>query len=222
MGTMQKPAMITMRNTARLWLLCLVLTACGSDGADTSTAEAPVQSSAPSDASIELHAAARAALIVDAESAIQALAKPLQAQLMAALEAGGPAEAVRICQTVAPALAETVSAEHGLTIRRISLKHRNPDQGKPTDWQRMALETFDAERAGGTPAEALIYVYSADDEFRYLKAIPTGGPCLTCHGDALAPEVAKTLAELYPDDLATGFKEGDVRGAFVVTKALSP
>ena len=53
-----------------------------------------------------------------------------------------------------------------------------------------------------------------------MKAIPTGGLCLQCHGTAIAPPVAEKLAELYPGDKATGFEQGDLRGAFVITRQL--
>jgi len=56
-------------------------------------------------------------------------------------------------------------------------------------------------------------------EFRFMKAIPTGGACLACHGETLSPELAEKVKTLYPQDLATGFMLGDIRGAFVVTKA---
>ncbi len=32
--------------------------------------------------------------------------------------------------------------------------------------------------------------------------------------------VKAKLAELYPDDRATGYKEGDIRGAFTLSKPL--
>jgi hypothetical protein len=37
-----------------------------------------------------------------------------------------------------------------------------------------------------------------------------------CHGleDQITPDVKSQLAELYPEDRATGFKEGDLRGWF--------
>ncbi|MEM8767210.1 MAG: DUF3365 domain-containing protein [Pseudomonadota bacterium] len=212
-----------MQNSVLLGILCLTLTACRAEVTEggAATVEFEPSNSQPSRAG-ELNAAERAALIVDAEVAIAALAKPLQAQLQAALAAGGPVEALKICQVVAPQLAEAISAEHELTLRRVSLKHRNPTQGDPTDWQRMALETFEAELAAGTQMDELLYAYAAEDEFRYMKAIPTGRPCLACHGEQLAPEVSATLATLYPEDLAIGFKEGDIRGAFVVTKTLAP
>jgi len=53
-----------------------------------------------------------------------------------------------------------------------------------------------------------------------MKAIPTGGGCLLCHGTNLSPEIGQALADLYPEDRATGFTEGDIRGAFVVIQKL--
>ena len=42
--------------------------------------------------------------------------------------------------------------------------------------------------------------------------------CLACHGneDEIAGDVRSVLAELYPDDRATGFREGELRGWFWV------
>jgi hypothetical protein len=53
-----------------------------------------------------------------------------------------------------------------------------------------------------------------------MKAIPTAELCLTCHGEALDPELQATLDELYPADKARGFKEGDIRGAFTLSRPL--
>ena len=38
--------------------------------------------------------------------------------------------------------------------------------------------------------------------------------CVTCHGEALAAPVRERIAELYPEDRATGFRVGDFRGLF--------
>ena len=56
--------------------------------------------------------------------------------------------------------------------------------------------------------------------FRYMKAIPTGEVCLACHGERLNPELGQRLDELYPQDKARGFKEGDIRGAFTVSQPM--
>jgi hypothetical protein len=53
-----------------------------------------------------------------------------------------------------------------------------------------------------------------------MQAIPTGALCLQCHGENISPEVQAELARLYPEDKATGYSAGDIRGAFVVTRDL--
>ena len=52
------------------------------------------------------------------------------------------------------------------------------------------------------------------DVFRYMKAIPVVEPCLTCHGDAeeMDPAVIEAIREMYPEDAATGYDVGDLRG----------
>ncbi|HSD70126.1 MAG TPA: DUF3365 domain-containing protein, partial [Woeseiaceae bacterium] len=51
---------------------------------------------------------------------------------------------------------------------------------------------------------------------RYMKAIPTGGLCLACHGSAIPDDVRGLLDDHYPHDRALGYEAGDMRGAFSV------
>jgi hypothetical protein len=46
------------------------------------------------------------------------------------------------------------------------------------------------------------------------------GAIAACHGaaDTLSPAVQARLRELYPQDLATGYKVGDIRGAMTLKK----
>ena len=55
-------------------------------------------------------------------------------------------------------------------------------------------------------------------QLRYMKAVPTEGACLACHGTQLSEDVRAGLKEMYPDDRATGYNIGEVRGAIVVVK----
>jgi hypothetical protein len=43
--------------------------------------------------------------------------------------------------------------------------------------------------------------------------------CLQCHGtaDTIAPEVRQAIETLYPNDLATGYTVGELRGLIRVT-----
>ena len=64
--------------------------------------------------------------------------------------------------------------------------------------------------------------FDGQRELRYAKAIVTQQLCVTCHGkpeDIPAPLMEKIRAE-YPDDQATGYSVGKLRGAVVVTRPM--
>lgn len=142
----------------------------------------------------------------------------LQAALKSALAAGGPAAAIEVCAQAAPAIAERLSADSGAHVRRTALQPRNP-AAKPDAFER---ETMTAWRATPLDAAGKPMVRSAavrtDDgpAYRWMRAIPTQKMCLQCHGETLEPEVAAAIAGRYPDDKATGFREGQLRGALSI------
>ncbi len=162
--------------------------------------------------------------IDNATAAVKAFAGALQTELKTAMQAGGPVAAIDVCHLRALPIAQLVSAESGMVLGRVSLRNRSP-MNAPNDWQATVLEQFEAQRAAGEDVQKMTWTETvATDggkEFRFMKAIPTGGLCLACHGASIAPEISARLNELYPDDRATGFSEGDIRGAFVVTRQLS-
>jgi hypothetical protein len=159
-----------------------------------------------------------------AKTAIQELAASLQTELKSAMQAGGPVAAIGVCHTQAIPITQKVSAEKGLQVGRVSLRNRNP-ANMPNQWQTAVLEDFERQKAAGKDAGSLAWSETVNvdggKEFRFMKAIPTGPVCLACHGTALSPEVSGLLAELYPQDRATGYNQGDIRGAFVVTRQLT-
>ncbi len=153
-----------------------------------------------------------------ARGAIRDFAGALQSALARGL-ADGPAAAIEVCHGEAPEIAAAIDAG-GWTVARTSLRVRNPDNA-PDAWERAALERFDARRAAGEDPATLERweIVATDDgrELRYMKAIPTGTLCLTCHGEP-AGEVRDALDRLYPDDRARGYAAGEIRGAFTLRK----
>jgi hypothetical protein len=158
-----------------------------------------------------------------AKESIQAFAAGLKRELKAGLEAGGPVEAITVCNERAPAIAAEQSAAAGLGLRRTSLRLRNPANA-PDAWERAVLEDFERRRARGEDPASLVRYEVVESgslrEFRLMKAIPTGQLCLACHGASIAPEVAARLDALYPEDRARGFAVGDLRGAFSVRQPM--
>lgn len=168
-------------------------------------------------------AADDASRVAASRAAVKEFMETLQGELQAAMKAGGPTKAIEVCNTKAPTIAQDVSKAKGFRIARTSLKTRNPDNA-PDAWERKVLEDFEArKRAGEDPTKLERQeVVTADGKqtFRYMKAIPTAELCLNCHGEKLDPKVSATLKRLYPKDQATGFKAGDLRGAFTIAQPL--
>jgi hypothetical protein len=161
---------------------------------------------------------------VDASrAAIQQFAQSLQGELQAAMQAGGAVQAIEVCHTRAPEIARQVSRERGVELSRTSLKIRNPGN-RPGGWEREVLESFDDRRAGGEQPMQIeqhtYYVRGDEQEFRFMKAIPTGEVCLTCHGTQVQAPVEQALKRLYPNDAARGYSMGDIRGAFIVRQPM--
>jgi len=191
----------------------LAVTGCGTSKDEP---REPAGSAAAEGASAEALSRARAAT--------NAMAALLTGTLLDELEQGGPAQAVRVCSEIAPALAAEQSVR-GLAIRRVSLKVRNPAD-EPDGYERAVLEKWAAAWAGGTaPAESAEIVEAAGRPLlRYMRPITVVRPCLTCHGDpaAMEPDLKAALEQHYPGDRAIGYAEGDLRGAFSVTVELPP
>jgi len=153
--------------------------------------------------------------------AAQSFGKTLKGELQAAMKQGGPMAAVSVCHERAPEIAAQLSEDTGFTLRRTSLK---PRATAPTDWERAVLEDFEARRADGESPKTIewhnVASVDGDEQLRYMKAIGTQGVCLTCHGSNVDPALQAKIDKLYPDDQATGFAEGDIRGAFSITAPL--
>jgi len=147
----------------------------------------------------------------------------LQTELKAAMKEGGPVNAISVCQTKSPQISAAMSQKAGFEISRTSLKPRNAGNA-PDEWEKTVLEQFEKRKASGIDPKTLEFHQLVENngqrQLRYMKAIPTAGVCLVCHGENIAPNIQAKLGESYPNDKATGFKAGDLRGAFSVTETL--
>ena len=153
------------------------------------------------------------------------LAEKVRGLLLQEIEKGGFVSAVRVCSELAQQITLQFNARSGHTIRRVSLRYRNP-QNIPDEYERQKLEAFDLlNRQKKLEKEYFEIVKTQQGEYlhymRPLVAIPL---CITCHGpkENIPTEVQTILAEKYPNDRATGFLVGDIRGAISVKIALPP
>ncbi|TRZ90162.1 MAG: DUF3365 domain-containing protein [Rhodocyclaceae bacterium] len=165
------------------------------------------------------------ALVAETKKTALEIPPKLLAMLQDEIGKGSFDGAIAACREKAPKMAAAASQATGWEIRRVSLKNRNP-KAIPDDWERAALEDFDRRAATGESPATLekAEIVGADGKrtLRFMKALPTQQLCLSCHGkqDQLAPEVKARLSEIYPNDQATGYSEGQIRGALTVKRPL--
>ncbi len=148
----------------------------------------------------------------------EAFAK-LSIALGEAIAKSGPASALSVCSEMAPQIAKEVATTHGVTLRRATHKPRNP-KNTADDAENAVLEVFAAALAKKEAPKPQT-ITNADGSTSFLAPIVLGNPlCLQCHGTPnqdIAPETLAAIQKLFPDDKATGFKLGDLRGLWRVT-----
>lgn len=167
---------------------------------------------------------AAAAALERARAAADAVVSRVRGLLEAELARGGPAGAVDACAETAQVATQEESERLGVRVRRVSLRFRNPADA-PDDYERAALLRLEETvRGGELPSEVseFVPVTGGGQELRYLRPVVVAPHCLGCHGrpEELKPGVAEALARRFPDDPATGYSVGDLRGAVSVTVAV--
>lgn len=140
-------------------------------------------------------------------AARDAMFASLKGRLMEVAGSEGPAAAIEVCSKEAPQMAEKTSQEHGVMIGRTSFRLRNTANSHPA-WAAQLVADRVAEPT----------YLAKDGKLAALLSIRIQAQCLMCHGsdDMIPSEVKDALAQHYPDDQATGFKDGDLRGWFHV------
>lgn len=142
----------------------------------------------------------------------------LKGELKAAMENGGVENAITVCNLKALELTDSValSTSFHVSIKRTSNKLRNP-KNAPDEVEQLALDLYNefVESREELP-EFYIQKISRNRnvEYNFYKPMKMESLCLLCHGDqgTLAPSATKLLGNFYPEDKATGYKEGDFRG----------
>ena len=157
-------------------------------------------------------------LVAEARARAGSFAAELKKTLQQSIKTGSLEAAVSSCHVAAPAIAAGHSKDHW-QIGRTALKVRNPNN-RPDAWERRVMEGFQQRLQQGESFGNLEVSRISDGEFRYMKAIPTAGLCVGCHGDNIAEPVRKRIDALYPNDAARGFQVGDMRGAFTIRLTL--
>ena len=108
-----------------------------------------------------------------------------------------------------------MSVRYNAKIKRVSDKNRNPNN-KANAEELIYIEQFKEDLAEKKEVKPI--VVEEGEQVHFYYPIPTNTMCLQCHGkpDAIKPEVVKKIKELYPNDLAVGYGENEVRGIWSI------
>ena len=143
------------------------------------------------------------------------LQKNLGSRLKSAMREGGPVAGIRICKDVAGPVTEASSELFDdATVSRTALRVRNPENA-PDSHSREVMQGWNQmiEQGESIPSADL---HAEDHRMIVHRPIKMNTLCLTCHGqqNQMTPELKTAINEEYPDDRATGYENGDLRGAF--------
>ena len=152
------------------------------------------------------------------------LADKVRGLLLKEIEKGGWAGAVKVCSEMAQNITREFNARSGHTVRRVSLRYRNP-WNIPDEYERRKLEELDLLNKKKEMKNEYVEVIDEGGQkyLRYMRPLVALPLCINCHGpkENISADVKPILAEKYPEDRATGFLVGDLRGAISV-KILLP
>jgi len=139
------------------------------------------------------------------------LLAPFKASLKNALRAGleqGTDVAIDVCKLQAPEIAAELSVKD-VRVGRSSHRLRN-SANSPPDWVSPLMEAYLEAPVARSP----VAIELAGDLTGYVEPIIVQPLCLVCHGTSIEPAIAARIDALYPDDEATGFDVGDLRGVY--------
>lgn len=156
-----------------------------------------------------------------ARDAVRDLGQLLKQLLGEEMKRGGLEGAVRMCSESAQVVTDEFASERKLEIRRVSSRYRNA-KDRPDEYETRILAEWTKLGKPATHVERV--TENGRVWLRLMEPILLQPMCVNCHGTAaqMTEEVKSVLADRYPRDKATGFKPGDLRGAFSVVVPVTP
>jgi len=134
--------------------------------------------------------------------------------LMGAIQSKGTMHALEFCNIQAIPITDSMATHYQATIKRVSDKNRNPNnQANAEELKYIAQFKADAV----AKRESKPVVIEKGNQVQFYYPIPTNTMCLQCHGTQIKPDVQSQILKLYPNDLALGYTENEVRGIWSIT-----
>lgn len=148
----------------------------------------------------------------------QATANHLGGQLVEVMNEGGVEQAVPFCNLMATHLTNEMSEKYNATIKRTSLQLRN-ENNKPNDEETKILLQYKNLIDTNKQPMPIVEIDKSGNPHFYAPIL-LQQKCLICHGvigENVTYKTDSIIKSIYSNDIATGFKEGDLRGIWSIT-----
>lgn len=142
----------------------------------------------------------------------------LSSQLMAQMKAGGPEAALPFCNVQALPLTSKIAVKNDVDIKRTSDKLRNL-KNTPTAQGLDQLSNYLNDLGSGNEMSPIVRL-DESGTIHYYAPILIIEKCLVCHGqpgESMSVKTDSIIKSYYPNDAATGYSVGDLRGMWDVT-----
>ncbi len=145
--------------------------------------------------------------------------KALMSKVLNAINDEGLPGAVEYCNLHAIPLTDSLALSYGITLQRLTDQTRNPLNDITTEEDKEAW-TILKEMHSDSSATFKHLLKQVKNDIYYYKPISIVMPtCLSCHGaknQDITPDTWNVISEKYPNDKATGYTLGDMRGMWKI------
>jgi len=168
--------------------------------------------------SIDVNATQQSALMDEGVKYIKMLGGALKHELQKQmkLDASGLA-GLNFCAARANEITVNVNSKlpSHASVRRTSIRPRNKAVNTPDENDIRIMEEFQATADNNTSTDKDFRMVEDGNITRVYKALYTKPVCLKCHGENVSKRLLHEISTFYPEDNATGFTLGSVRGVIV-------
>ncbi|NBC04395.1 MAG: DUF3365 domain-containing protein [Bacteroidetes bacterium] len=147
---------------------------------------------------------------------VETTQKVLASNLIGAIQEKGTEGALEFCNIQAIPLTDSMAVELQAHIKRVTDQPRNPDNAA-NESELEYIRSAKSDLSEGNEVTPAIQ-YANGKVIGYYPII-TNQLCMQCHGNEnsqINQATLEKLKTLYPDDQATGYDVGELRGIWVV------
>lgn len=159
----------------------------------------------------------KVAYISTGKEITQATFNELSTNLMAQMKLGGPMQAIPFCNSEAMPITKKMEDKFNVSIKRASDKLRN-SENKTTERELQIMSDYKSALKNNTELIPIVEINEYQN-IQFYAPIIIDSKCLACHGllgEELNIKTDSLIKALYPEDIAIGYKVGDLRGIWSI------